>query len=61
MKIFWSWQSDTHGPTGRFFVRDALKAAIARLKEPEDVEEPSERELRESIHLDQDRQGALSR
>jgi hypothetical protein len=36
MKIFWSWQSGTHGPTGRFFVRDALKAAIARLKEPED-------------------------
>lgn len=24
MKIFWSWQSDTHQPSGRHFVRDVL-------------------------------------
>jgi hypothetical protein len=30
VKVFWSWQSDTDGRTGRFFMRDALKGAIAR-------------------------------
>jgi hypothetical protein len=57
MKIFWSWQSDTHGKTGRHFVRAALIEAIKELKQAEDVEEPSEREAREAIHLDHDRQG----
>jgi len=33
MKVFWSWQSDTPGKIGRHFVRDALQAAIERLKE----------------------------
>ena len=56
MKIFWSWQSDTPGKTGRHFVRDALLEAIRVLKQPEDVEEPTKAENRESIHLDQDRQ-----
>src|SRR5690348_13211589 len=55
MKIFWSWQSDTDGKTGRHFVREALTEAIRQLREPEDVEEPVARELRESIHLDHDR------
>jgi hypothetical protein len=32
MKIFWSWQSDTPGKTGRYFVRDALLEAIRVLK-----------------------------
>jgi hypothetical protein len=40
VKIFWSWQSDTPGKTGRHFIRDALAAAIADLKESDDVEEP---------------------
>jgi hypothetical protein len=57
MKIFWSWQADTHGKTGRHFVRDALSKAIEELKQPDDVEEPLEREARENVHLDQDRQG----
>jgi hypothetical protein len=57
MKVFWSWQSDTHGPTGRHFVRTALEAAIAKLKQPADVEEPTGRDRREALHLDQDRQG----
>jgi hypothetical protein len=51
MKIFWSWQSDTLGKIGRFFVRDALGDAIDQLREELDIED------RESIHLDQDRQG----
>jgi hypothetical protein len=57
MKVFWSWQADTPGKTGRHFVREALAEAIAALKQPEDVEEPSERETREALHLDHDRQG----
>ncbi len=57
MKIFWSWQSDTPGKTGRHFVREALAAAIETLKQPPDIEEPSERERRESLHVDQDRAG----
>ncbi len=57
MKIFWSWQSDTPGRIGRHFVRDVLADAIKVLKQPEDVEEPSDRDARQSLHLDQDRQG----
>ena len=53
MKIFWSWQSDTPGKTGRFLIRDALRAAIDQLKQTRDIEEPT----RESLHLDQDIQG----
>ena len=56
MKIFWSWQSDTPGKTGRYFVRDALSEAIAILKQPEEIEEPTQAENREGLHLDQDRQ-----
>ena len=56
MKIFWSWQSDTPGKTGRYFVRDALLDAINVLRQPEEVEEPTQAESRESMHLDQDRQ-----
>jgi hypothetical protein len=57
MKIFWSWQSDTPGKVGRHFVRDALNAAIEQLKQTPDVEEPTEREARSAMHLDQDRKG----
>ncbi len=57
MKIFWSWQSDTPGKIGRFLVRDALRDAIEELKEPPDFEEPTSRETREALHLDQDIQG----
>jgi hypothetical protein len=53
MKVFWSWQSDTPGKTGRHFVRDALTAAIEELRETPEVEEP----IRSTIHLDQDRKG----
>src|SRR5581483_9125197 len=55
MKIFWSWQADTPGRIGRHFVRDALAAAIDALKQPEEIEEPSEREDREALQLDHDR------
>jgi hypothetical protein len=57
MKIFWSWQSDVPGNIGRHFVRDALAAAIEVLKQPETVEEPSEAERRNMLHLDYDRKG----
>jgi hypothetical protein len=57
MKIFWSWQSDTSGKIGRHFVRDALNAAIDKLKQSPDIDEPIERETRSAMHLDQDRKG----
>lgn len=57
MKVFWSWQSDTPGKIGRHFVREALSEAIDILKQPNEIEEPSEREVRESLHLDHDRKG----
>lgn len=57
MKVFWSWQSDTPGKTGRHFVRDALQAAIVQLQKATEVSEPSERDARAAIHLDQDRKG----
>jgi hypothetical protein len=57
MKFFWSWQSDTPGDTGRYFVRDALLAAIKQLRQPEDVEEPTAAAHRESMELTSDRQG----
>lgn len=57
MKVFWSWQADTPGKTGRHFVRAALADAIEVLKQPEEIEEPAEREAREALHLDHDRKG----
>jgi hypothetical protein len=42
MKIFWSWQSDTHQPTGRHFVRGVL-ADLARELNGLDGTEDSER------------------
>ena len=57
MKIFWSWQSDTPGKTGRHFIRQALLDAINELKEVEDIEEPNERANKDALHLDHDRQG----
>ncbi|BAV48063.1 Uncharacterized protein MLTONO_3160 [Mesorhizobium loti] len=57
MKIFWSWQSDTPGKTGRHFIRQALSDAIEALRAAEDIEEPSEREAKDALHLDHDRQG----
>jgi hypothetical protein len=57
MKVFWSWQADTAGKTGRHFVRAALADAIEALKQPKEIEEPAERDAREALHLDHDRQG----
>ena len=57
MKVFWSWQSDRPAKTGRRFIRRALLEAIEKLKEQLEVEEPLERERKEALHLDQDRQG----
>jgi hypothetical protein len=54
MKIFWSWQSDTPGKIGRFLVRDALKEAIAELKQTAEIEEPTSQATRDALHLDHD-------
>jgi hypothetical protein len=56
MKVFWSWQSDTPGNIGRFFVRDALKEAIKELQATAEIEEPIERDTLEQMHFDQGRQ-----
>lgn len=57
MKVFWSWQSDTPGKTGRHFVRDALSEAIAELQSSEEVLEPDTRDLKREMHIDHDRKG----
>jgi hypothetical protein len=57
VKIFWSWQSDTPGKTGRHFVRDVLQLVVEEIKQSLEVEEPTEREARAAIHLDHDRKG----
>jgi hypothetical protein len=51
-KIFWSWQSDRPGKTGRHFVKGALQEAIKAVLVDGDLEE-SKRDL----HLDHDREG----
>jgi hypothetical protein len=58
MKIFWSWQSNTPGKTGLHFVRDVLQVVVDELKRSSlEIDEPTDRESREALHLDQDRQG----
>jgi hypothetical protein len=39
MKIFWSWQSDTHQATGRYFVRDLLVELARELNGVDGTEE----------------------
>jgi hypothetical protein len=58
MKIFWSWQSDTHGKIGRHFIRDTLDAAVAEMKADLTLDEAREREALVALHVDQDRQGS---
>lgn len=53
MKVFWSWQSDTPGRTGRHFIREILEDVIQELKIDSSLEEPS----REKLELDHDRKG----
>src|ERR1700730_1901226 len=52
-KVFWSWQSDRPGKTGRHFVRAAIQEAIDAILAEGQIEE-SQRDL----HLDYDRKGA---
>ncbi len=53
MKIFWSWQSDTPGKTGRHFIREVLEDALKQLKVEDELDEPE----RDDLHLDHDRKG----
>lgn len=55
MKVFWAWQSDLDGKISRHFIRNAIEDAIAILKENADIQEPSERDRLERLHLDHDR------
>lgn len=59
MKIFWTWQSDTPGNTGRFLIRDALNDAIEQLQADTEITEPTLQSNRDMMHLDHDRQGVL--
>src|SRR5258708_8170627 len=54
MKIFWAWQSDTDQKVGRYLVRDALDAAIQKVKEANEIEEPAEQTRLQELHLDYD-------
>lgn len=53
MKIFWSWQYDTHGKTSRYLIREALDEAVEQLRVDAAVDEPFPRDM----HVDSDRQG----
>ncbi len=56
MKIFWAWQSDLPGKTGRHFIKEALEEAIDRINESREIEEPEEN-FQDGMHLDHDRKG----
>lgn len=53
MKIFWSWQSDTHQPSGRYFVRDVLTSLAKDLNGIDGAEE-AERPSRDEEDNSQD-------
>jgi hypothetical protein len=57
MKVFWAWQADLPGKISRHFVRGALEEAVARLRQPKDIEEPPEEARRNDLHLDHDTKG----
>jgi len=57
MKIFWSWQSDTPGNTGRRFVRAALDSAVGQIKVELHEEDPEVEDAVRELHVDQDREG----
>jgi hypothetical protein len=57
VKVFWSWQSDHAGKVSHYLVRDALQLAIAKLRVPEDIEEPTETDRRDKLELDHDTKG----
>lgn len=57
MKVFWAWQSDTPGKIGRHLIRSALEEAIHKVKSSPEIDEPTDRDAREALHLDQDRKG----
>jgi hypothetical protein len=56
LKVFWAWQSDLPGKTGRHFIKDALLSAIDRINQSRDIEEPDET-LQSGMYLDHDRKG----
>ena len=57
MKVFWFWQSDHDGKISHYLIRDALEAAIEKLKLPQDIGEPTEAERRANLELDHDTKG----
>ena len=56
MKIFWSWQSDTHQPSGRHFVRGVLADLAHDLN---DVDETEDAERPEGDADEEDKDGDL--
>src|SRR5262249_15054144 len=50
-------QSDHDGKISHYLIRDALEAAIEKLKLPKDIEEPSEADRRANLELDHDTKG----
>lgn len=54
MKIFWSWQSDTHQKSGRYFVRDVLDVLVKELNTLEGTEEAERGDDIGPIEVDHD-------
>ena len=52
MKIFWAWQFDLPARIARTFIREALEAAIAKINQVEDIEEPDEAFQSGALELD---------
>ena len=52
MKIFWAWQFDLPARIARTFIREALEAAIAKINQAEDIDEPDEAFQSGALELD---------
>jgi hypothetical protein len=55
VKIFWSWQSDTHQPSGRYFVREVLEELAKDLNGANEAEEAERPDRDEDESQDDDR------
>ncbi|MGO7018397.1 hypothetical protein [Rhizobium leguminosarum] len=57
MKIFWSWQSDTHNGSGRYFVRDILNELALEFNGVDGTTEAERPESDQTVEIDHDTLG----
>ena len=55
MRIFWSWQSDNHQPSGRYFVRDVLTELVAELNGVDAAEDADRPDTENDEEIDESR------